>query len=77
VLITAMNTFGWRQRQAPEFPDLGGSRRWLALLALVMLILTFAPVPFHGADVGWKGEKQASSSQYRWSDGRPARPPLL
>jgi membrane-associated protease RseP (regulator of RpoE activity) len=54
VLITAMNIFGWRQRQAPEFPDLGGRRRWLALLALVMLILTFAPVPFHGADVGWK-----------------------
>lgn len=54
VLITAMNIFGWRHRQAPDYPGVTGGRWWLAAVALVMLILTFAPVPFHGAEIGWK-----------------------
>jgi len=53
-LIAAMNIVGWRQRQAPDSPGIGGGRRWLAALALVMLVLTFTPVPFHGVDIGWK-----------------------
>ena len=53
-LITAMNILGWRQRQAPVFPGISGARWWLAILALAMLVVTFAPVPFHGADIGWK-----------------------
>lgn len=53
-LIAAMNIVGWRQRQAPDFPGIGGGRRWLAALALLMLVLTFTPVPFHGIDIGWK-----------------------
>jgi membrane-associated protease RseP (regulator of RpoE activity) len=53
-LITAMNILSWRQRQAPDFPAIRGGRKWLAALALLMLILTFAPVPFHGPDIGWR-----------------------
>jgi len=53
-LITAMNILGWRQRQAPDFPGISGGRWWWAVLALGMLVLTFAPVPFYGSDIGWK-----------------------
>jgi membrane-associated protease RseP (regulator of RpoE activity) len=53
-LITGMNILGWRQRQAPDFPGISGRRWWLAALAAVMLALTFAAVPFHGSDIGWR-----------------------
>jgi membrane-associated protease RseP (regulator of RpoE activity) len=54
VLITAMNVISWRQRQAPDFPGISSGRWLLAALALLMLVLTFAPVPFHGPEIGWK-----------------------
>jgi membrane-associated protease RseP (regulator of RpoE activity) len=45
-LLTLMNIATWRQRQAPEFPDLPGSRWIVALVGLAMLVLTFAMAPF-------------------------------
>jgi membrane-associated protease RseP (regulator of RpoE activity) len=53
-LITAMNILSWRQRQAPDFPGITGIRWWLAMLALLMLMVTFVPVPFRGAGLGWR-----------------------
>jgi membrane-associated protease RseP (regulator of RpoE activity) len=44
-LITIMNVVSWRQRQAPDFPEFGGSRWGLALLGLLMLIVTLTPEP--------------------------------
>jgi len=52
-LVTAMNIITWRQRQAPDWPDIPSSRWGLALLGLVMLILTFTPVPFSGPGLSW------------------------
>jgi membrane-associated protease RseP (regulator of RpoE activity) len=45
-LIIVMNVITYRQQQAPEFPMLPASRRVLALLAIVMLVLTFTISPF-------------------------------
>ena len=45
-LIIVMNVITYRQQQAPEFPMLPASRRALALLAIVMLVLTFTISPF-------------------------------
>ena len=45
-LIVAMNVLTYRQRQAPTFPVLPASRWALALIAMVMLILTFTISPF-------------------------------
>jgi membrane-associated protease RseP (regulator of RpoE activity) len=45
-LLFVMNVFTQRQRQAPSFPDLPASRWPLALLALIMLVLTFTVSPF-------------------------------
>lgn len=50
-LLFVMNVFTQRQRQAPSFPDLPPSRWPLALLAGVMLALTFTVAPF---EVIWK-----------------------
>lgn len=52
-LVAAMNIVSWRQRQAPDFPRVQGWRWVLALLALLMLILTLTPVPFHGSALNW------------------------
>jgi membrane-associated protease RseP (regulator of RpoE activity) len=52
-LVAAMNIVSWRQRQAPDFPHIHGSRWVLALLGLLMLILTLTPIPFHGAALNW------------------------
>ena len=52
-LVAAMNIVSWRQRQAPEYPEIHSSRWAFALLALLLLILTFAPIPFRGAGVSW------------------------
>jgi hypothetical protein len=46
VLVAAMNILTWRQRQAPDFPGIHGSRWIWALVGLLMLALTFAPTPF-------------------------------
>jgi len=45
-ILIALNIFTWRQRQAPEFPELPASRWPLAIFALAMLVLTFTIVPF-------------------------------
>ena len=45
-LITVMNVLTIRQRQAPEYPSLPGSRWALALLAGLLLLLTFTISPF-------------------------------
>jgi membrane-associated protease RseP (regulator of RpoE activity) len=49
-LLIVMNVLTFRQRQAPEFPLLPASRWVLGLLALIMLILTFAVSPIQ---VNW------------------------
>lgn len=40
---------GMRHPNVPQWPDLGRERRWLALVALAMLVLTLVLAPFHGA----------------------------
>jgi membrane-associated protease RseP (regulator of RpoE activity) len=45
-LLVGMNLLTYRQRQAPEYPMLPPSRWALALLALLMLIVTFTISPF-------------------------------
>jgi membrane-associated protease RseP (regulator of RpoE activity) len=45
-LLILMNIATWRQRQAPEYPDLPGTRWALAVTGLVMLLLTFTISPF-------------------------------
>ncbi|MBZ5720802.1 MAG: site-2 protease family protein [Acidobacteriia bacterium] len=37
---------GMRHPMVPELPGIAGGRRWLAVLALLMLVLTFTPAPF-------------------------------
>lgn len=37
---------GMRHPQVPPWPGVGNGRRWVALLALVMLVITFVPEPF-------------------------------
>jgi membrane-associated protease RseP (regulator of RpoE activity) len=50
-LLFIMNLFTQRQRQAPTYPDLPASRWVLAVLAIVMLALTFTVSPF---EMSWK-----------------------
>ncbi|MFZ0859605.1 MAG: site-2 protease family protein [Candidatus Sulfotelmatobacter sp.] len=45
-LLIVMNVMTYRQRQAPEYPLLPASRWALALLAVIMLVLTFTISPF-------------------------------
>jgi membrane-associated protease RseP (regulator of RpoE activity) len=45
-LLIVMNVMTYRQRQAPECPTLPAGRWALALLALMMLVLTFTISPF-------------------------------
>jgi membrane-associated protease RseP (regulator of RpoE activity) len=45
-LLLVMNVFTYRQRQAPDYPTLPGNRWILAVLALLMLALTFTISPF-------------------------------
>jgi len=52
-LVTSMNILTWRQRQAPDFPELPPSRLGLAVIGLALLILTFTVVPFSGSDLNW------------------------
>jgi membrane-associated protease RseP (regulator of RpoE activity) len=41
---------GMRHPVVPEWPGITGGRRWLALFALLMLVLTLTPAPFvHGS----------------------------
>ncbi len=36
---------GWRHPAVPLWPGLDGTRRWMALVALLLLVLTFSPTP--------------------------------
>lgn len=45
-LIIVMNVMTYRQQQAPEYPELPLSRWALAVLAAIMLVLTFTVSPF-------------------------------
>ncbi|MGH9495887.1 MAG: site-2 protease family protein [Candidatus Sulfotelmatobacter sp.] len=45
-LLIVMNILTFRQKQAPEFPPLPRNRWPLAILALLMLLLTFTVLPF-------------------------------
>lgn len=45
-LITVMNVATYRQQQAPDYPELPANRWVLALLAAIMLALTFTVSPF-------------------------------
>lgn len=40
---------GMRHPNVPQWPDIGQERRWLAVAAVVMLILTLVLAPFHDA----------------------------
>jgi membrane-associated protease RseP (regulator of RpoE activity) len=50
-LLVVMNVLTYRQRQAPEYPPLPASRWPLALLALLLLLLTFTVSPF---SISWR-----------------------
>jgi membrane-associated protease RseP (regulator of RpoE activity) len=50
-LLVIMNVLTYRQRQAPEYPLLPPSRWLLALLALIMLALTFTISP---SQINWR-----------------------
>jgi membrane-associated protease RseP (regulator of RpoE activity) len=47
-LLVGMNVLTDRQQQAPRYPDLPANRWPLAALGIIMLVLTFTVVPFHG-----------------------------
>jgi membrane-associated protease RseP (regulator of RpoE activity) len=53
-LVTAMNIITWRQRQAPDYPELPRSRWGLGLIGLALLALTLTPVPFYGQGLSWR-----------------------
>jgi membrane-associated protease RseP (regulator of RpoE activity) len=37
---------GMRHPMVPEWPGISGARRWLAVFAILILVLTFTPTPF-------------------------------
>lgn len=43
---------GSRHPQVAPWPNITRGRKWLALIALLMLVLTFVPAPFHTLDPG-------------------------
>jgi membrane-associated protease RseP (regulator of RpoE activity) len=45
-VITVMNLLTYRQQQAPNFPEIPSSRWILAVIAALMLVLTFTITPF-------------------------------
>jgi membrane-associated protease RseP (regulator of RpoE activity) len=47
LVLAAMNAMTLRLQQAPDFPELPPGRWILAMVALLMLILTFTISPFH------------------------------
>jgi membrane-associated protease RseP (regulator of RpoE activity) len=53
-LVTAMNIITWRQRQAPDYPELPRSRWGLGLIGFALLALTLTPVPFYGQGLSWR-----------------------
>jgi membrane-associated protease RseP (regulator of RpoE activity) len=40
---------GMRHPNVPQWPDVGPERRWLAVAAIIMLVLTLVLAPFHDA----------------------------
>jgi len=49
----ALILFG-RHPAIPPQPGLGAGRRWIALAAIAMFVLTFMPAPFPGAALDWR-----------------------
>jgi membrane-associated protease RseP (regulator of RpoE activity) len=45
-LLVVMNVLTYRQKQAPDYPGLPAGRWGLALVALILLLLTFTVLPF-------------------------------
>jgi hypothetical protein len=45
-VILAMNVLTFRHEQAPEYPSLPANRWMLAVVAAIMLVLTFTISPF-------------------------------
>ena len=45
-IIVVMNVLTFRQEQAPQYPELPVSRWLLAVLAVILLALTFTVSPF-------------------------------
>jgi Zn-dependent protease len=43
---------GARHPQVAPWPNISRTRRWLSLIALLLLVLTFVPAPFPGMGVG-------------------------
>ena len=46
VWVVFIAVSGLRHPIVPDYPDVGPRRKWLALAALAMLVLTFVPEPF-------------------------------
>lgn len=46
---TILMVLGPRHPQIPSYPELGHGRRMLAIVALIMLVLTFMPAPLPGS----------------------------
>ena len=42
---------GWRHPAVPLWPGLDRTRRWFALVALLLLVLTFLPIPLRRAEL--------------------------
>lgn len=55
---------GMRHPIVADWPEVAGVRRWLAVLALIMLVLTLAPAPFaHSSLIDVLREFRGASSQ--------------
>lgn len=44
-----LGIIGIRHPDVPQWPDIGPGRRWLAIVAVIMLLLTLVLAPFQGA----------------------------
>jgi membrane-associated protease RseP (regulator of RpoE activity) len=51
VWAVLLQVSSFRHPQVAEWPKVSGVRSWLAVLALIMLVLTLTPAPFGGASV--------------------------
>ena len=59
---------GMRHPEVSEWPEITNGRRWLALAALVMLILTFVPAPI-GQSTALDSARSISDVLHHWRTG--------